>query len=233
MENFIFCALCGNRIPSSFVVITKVLLKLVMVDILAFRDFCTFTGVCTAIYMGSCHRSYILLVQKFQTFEMLDKWSPTSKMSDIEFPHYPDGWYIFFTCTRTGLSAKPIKPVFSYLQIFSLVYYDKFWALANILTSCRFRCKSATAIFCIIFPTFFPTGISPFFTWIFIDWVPTGHFFVVYILLGLRKKDREKACKKCSYKLSQTHLSIYSLKRKCNFSQWGSAGVIYLLFSYK
>ena len=41
------------------------------------KDFCTFTGVYTAIYMGPCRRSYILLVRKFQTSAMLDKWSPT------------------------------------------------------------------------------------------------------------------------------------------------------------
>ena len=88
------------------------------------KDFCTFTGVYTAIYMGPCRRSYILLVRKFRTSEMLDKWGPTSKLSDIKLSHYPDGRYIFFTCTGIRLSAIPITAVFWYLQIFSLVYYD-------------------------------------------------------------------------------------------------------------
>ena len=76
------------------------------------KDFGIFTGIYTAIYMDSCRRPYTLLV-------------PTCKLSDIKFSHYPDGRYILFTCTRTGLSATPIKLVFFlYLQIFSLVYYD-------------------------------------------------------------------------------------------------------------
>ena len=92
------------------------------------KVFCTFTGIYTAIYMGPCRRSYILLVRKFRTSEMLDKWSPTSKLWDIKLFHYPDCRYIFFTCTRTHLSTIPIKPIFWYLQIFSLVYYD--WILS-------------------------------------------------------------------------------------------------------
>ena len=84
------------------------------------KDFCTFTGVYTAIYIGLCRRSYILLVRKFRTSKMLDKWSPTSKLSNIKCSHYLDGRYIFFSCTRTPLSAISVKPVFLYLQIFSL-----------------------------------------------------------------------------------------------------------------
>ena len=49
-----------------------------------FKDFCTFTVVYVAIYMGPCCKSYILLVRKFQNSEMLDKWSPTSKLSDVK-----------------------------------------------------------------------------------------------------------------------------------------------------
>ena len=60
------------------------------------KDFGTFTGVYVAIDMGPCHRSYILLVQKFRTSEMLDKWSPTSKVSVIKLSHYPDGQYNFW-----------------------------------------------------------------------------------------------------------------------------------------
>ena len=60
------------------------------------KDFGTFTGVYVAIDMGPCHRSYILLVQKFRTSEMLDKWSPTSKVSVIKLSHYPHGQYNFW-----------------------------------------------------------------------------------------------------------------------------------------
>ena len=74
------------------------------------------------------------LSEKFRTSKILDKWSPTSKLSDINFSHYPDGRYISFTCTRTCLSATPIKPVFWYLQIFFLGYMIEFWVLANMLT---------------------------------------------------------------------------------------------------
>ena len=141
------------------------------------KDFCSFTGVFIAIYMGPCRRFYILLVQKFRTSEMLDKWSPTYKLSDVKLSHCPDGWYIFFTCMRTHLSAIPIKSVFWYPQIFSLVYYN--WIL-----SIRFHVSLADlgvsvrlSTFCIIFPTFLRTVISPDFTWIFIDWVFAGCIF--------------------------------------------------------
>ena len=53
--------------------------------------------------MGPFRRSYILLVQKSQTTEMLDKWSPTSKLSDIKFYHYPDGRYIFLFLFKNPL----------------------------------------------------------------------------------------------------------------------------------
>ena len=84
------------------------------------KDFHKFTGVYTAIYMDPCRRSYILLVRKFRTSKLLDKWSPTSKLSNIKCSHYLDCRYIFFSCTRTPLSAISVKPVFLYLQIFSL-----------------------------------------------------------------------------------------------------------------
>ena len=72
------------------------------------KDFCIFTGVYIAIYVGQCCKSYILLFRKFQTSEMLDKWKlekSTSKLSDIKLPHIPDGQYFIFTCTRTRLSV--------------------------------------------------------------------------------------------------------------------------------
>ena len=33
------------------------------------EDFCIFTGVSTAIYIGPCRRSYILLVRKISNFQ--------------------------------------------------------------------------------------------------------------------------------------------------------------------
>ena len=160
------------------------------------KDFCTFTGVFTAIYMGPCRKSYILLVRKFWNSEMLNKWSPTSKLSDIKLSHIPDGRYIFFTCTRTHLSAIPIKPVFWYFQIFSRVCYD--WVLS---TGCHanFADLGVTlglSTFCIIFPTFLRTSISPDFTWSFIS------------LVLEKKVPGNKPAKKCSPKLSQKYPSI-------------------------
>ena len=99
-----------------------------------FKDFCTFTGVYIAIYMGPCRRSYILLVQKFQTSEILDKWSPTYKLIDIKLSHHPDGRYIIFTCTRTHLSAIPIKLVFYIFKSFPVFIMTEFLVLNNIST---------------------------------------------------------------------------------------------------
>ena len=105
------------------------------------KDFCTFTGVYIAIYMGPCRRSCIILVWKFRTSEMLEKWSPTSKLSHIKLSNYPDSRYIFSTCTRTHLSAIPIKLVFWYLQIFYRVYNFEYLMTCQL---CWFGCKAAT-----------------------------------------------------------------------------------------
>ena len=139
------------------------------------KNFCTFAGVYTAIHMSSCCRSYNLLVQKFWTSEMLDKWSPTSKLSDVKFSHYSDGRHIFFTCTTTRLSAIPIKPVFWYLRIFSPVY-DRILNIGWHVNFSNLGVSLWLPTFCIIFPMFLRTGISPDFTWIFIDWVSVGCF---------------------------------------------------------
>ena len=108
---------------------------------IVFKDFCLFTSVNIPIYMGSYRRSYIILVWKFQTSQMLEKWSRTSKLSHIKLYHYPDSQYIFSTCTRTHLSAIPIKLAFWYLQIFSCVYNFECWMTCQL---CWFRCKAAT-----------------------------------------------------------------------------------------
>ena len=134
------------------------------------KDFCIFTGVYIAIYMGPCRGSYILLVRKFRTSEMLDKWGPTSKLSDIKLLHIPNDWYIFFTFARTHLSTIPIKLVFWYLQIFPRVYYDivnfECWITSQLY---QFRYKCATIYVCITFLGILRTSISPDFTWIFIE----------------------------------------------------------------
>ena len=112
--------------------------------------------------MGPCRRSYILLVQKFRTSKMLDEWSPTSKLSDIKLPHIPDGWYIFFTCTRTHLSAIPAELVFWYLQIFSCVYYDWILSIGKHVNFTDLGVSLWLSAFCMIFPAFLQTGISAF-----------------------------------------------------------------------
>ena len=165
-------------------------------DILAFRGFCTFTGVYTAIYMGSCRRSYILLVQKFQTSEMLDKWSPTSKLSHIKFPHNPDGRYIFSLVREPACPPNLLNLFLDIFNYFPLFITIKFWALTNILTSCQFRCKSATAY---VLHNFSNVLSDWYFSWLYLNfyWLSScGVFFAVHILLVLRKKDREKSLQK-------------------------------------
>ena len=78
--------------------------------------------------MAPCRRSYILLVQKLRTSEMLDKWSLTSKLSDIKFSHIPDGRFFYIW----------------YLQIFSRVFpwlNFEYWIICQLSS---FKCKSAT-----------------------------------------------------------------------------------------
>ena len=93
------------------------------------KDFCTFTGVYTAIYMGPCRRSYNL--RKFRIFEMLDKWNPISKLSDIKFSHYPDDRYIFFLLVR-----EPVCPPYLLNLFFDIFksFLIELWVLANMLT---------------------------------------------------------------------------------------------------
>ena len=101
---------------------------------IAYKDFCIFTGVYIAIYMGSCRRSYIVFAWKFRTSEILDKWSPTSKLVDIKLSHYPFGRYTIFTCTRTYLSAILIKLVFYIFKSFLVFIMIEFLVLDNIST---------------------------------------------------------------------------------------------------
>ena len=137
------------------------------------KDFCAFTGVYIAIYMDPCRNSYIILIRKFRTSEMLDKWSPTSKLLDIKLSHIPDDRYIFSTCTRTHLSAITF---FWYFQIFSRVCYDWVLSIGYHVNFADLGVTLGLSTFCIIFPTFFRTSLSPNFTWIFTDWVSVGFF---------------------------------------------------------
>ena len=145
--------------------------------------------------MGRCRRSYILLVRKFRTSEMLDKWSPTSKLSDIKLFHYPDGRYFFhlydiklfhypdgryfFTCTRARLSAILF---FTYFLISSNFFPCLLWL-------------NFEYWLCIVF-TFLRTGISPDFTWICIDWVSAGFLPDVFSPWPKKKRHREKSRQK-------------------------------------
>ena len=99
------------------------------------KDFCTFTGVYTAIYMGPCRRSYILLVRKFGTSEMLEKWSPTSKLFNTKFSHYPDGRYILFSLVLERTCPPYLLNLFfDIFKSFPLFIKIELWVLANMLT---------------------------------------------------------------------------------------------------
>ena len=93
------------------------------------KDLCTFTSLFIAIYMGPCRKSYILLVRKFWTSEILDKWSPRSNLSDIKLSHIPNGQYIFFTCTRTHLSPYLFNLFFDILKSFPIFVIIELWVL--------------------------------------------------------------------------------------------------------
>ena len=70
---------------------------------------------------------------------MLDKWSPTSKLSDIKFSHYPDGRYFFHLYENPpvphNMMVISIKPGFFYIfKSFPLFIMIEFWVLDNMLT---------------------------------------------------------------------------------------------------
>ena len=147
--------------------------------------------------MDRCRRSYMLLVRKFRTSEMLDKWRPTSKLPDIKLFHYPDYRYIVFTCTRTRLSAIRFKPIFWHLQIFSLVYYD--WILS--IAFAEFLQRFCGLVF---FLTLLEFSLTEF---------PRG-FYPMYFLLGLRKKDTGKRARKKMFLQTQSKISVDNSFRK-------------------
>ena len=98
------------------------------------KDFCAFTGVYIAIYIGPYRRSYILLVRKFQTSEMMDKWSPTSKLSDIKLSRIPDDRYIFFTCKFSTCPPYQLNLCCDILNSFSVFIMIESWRLDNVST---------------------------------------------------------------------------------------------------
>ena len=99
---------------------------------------------------------------------------------------------------------------------FPLFIMIKFWAF-NILTSCRFRCKSATA--CVLHN--FSNVLSDwYFSWFYLNfhWLSSSMvFFVLYILLGLSKKDREKILQRM-FLQTQPDIFVHTLfKEKMQF----------------
>ena len=98
------------------------------------KDFCTFTGVDIAIYMGPCRKSYILLVRKFWTSEMLDKWSPASKLSDIKLSHIPDGRHIFLLVRESTCPPYLLNLFFDIFKAFSVFVMIEFWVLDTMST---------------------------------------------------------------------------------------------------
>ena len=91
------------------------------------KNFCTFTGVYITIYMGPCRRSYILLVRKFQTSEMLDKWSSTSKLSGIKLSTLQTVDIFFsFVQERTCL-PHPLNLFYDIIKSFLVFVIIEFW----------------------------------------------------------------------------------------------------------
>ena len=169
------------------------------------KDVSIFTGYYIAIYIGPCRRSYILLLQKFGTSEMLDKWSPKSKLSEIKWSCYLNGRYIFCSCTRARLSAVPINPIFPYLQIFLLWLNFDYMITCQL---CRLRCKSATVYVLHNFSNVLAAGISPDFTWIFTDWVSAVVFPCVFSHWSKNKRHLEKSLQKMFLK-TQSKICIH------------------------
>ena len=161
------------------------------------KDFCTFTGVYTTIYMGPCRRSYILLVRKFRTSEMLNKWSPTSKLFDIKFSHYSDGRYIFFTCTRSRLSSI-LNLIFDIFKSFSLFIWLNFeyWLTCQI---CWFGCKTAAAYVLILLKFSLTEFVRGFFSRCISPWTK-------------KKRHREKTQSKMS-----VHIPLFQGKMQWRF----------------
>ena len=62
---------------------------------------------------------------------MLDKWGPTSKLSDIKLSHYPDGRYIFSLVREPACPPYLLKLFFDIFKSSPLFIMTEFWVLAN------------------------------------------------------------------------------------------------------
>ena len=199
------------------------------------KDFCTFRGVYIDIYMGPCCKSYILLVRIYRASEMLDKWSPTSKLYDIKLSHIPDGRYVFFCCTRTYLSAIPIKMVFRYLQIFSCICYD--WVLS--IGYCVNFAHLGVTLGLSTFHNFSNVLVDKYFSWLYLnfDWLSFCGVFSRWIFSWPEKKDTvKKTRKKCLPKLSQTPITpsqdrMIRVNSLADFSLGASSGRKFFRFN--
>ena len=161
-------------------------------------------------------RPYILLVRKFRTSEMLDKWSLTSKLFDIKLSHIPDVRYIFFTCTRTHLSAIPVFDIFKIFPVFSRPWMNfEYWITCQLCEYCEYwiTCQVSD---CLRFASFFERSWGLVFLYLnyftLLEFSLTEFLRVIFhcsFLLGLRKKGTgRKARKKCSPKLNQKYSFI-------------------------
>ena len=178
------------------------------------KDFCTFSGVDIAIYMGLCRKPYILLVRKFQTSEMLVKWSPTSKLSDIKLSHILDGRHIFLLVREPTCPPYLLNLFFLYFQIFFRVCYDRVLSIGYHVNFADLGITLGLFTFCTVSPTFFQTSISPDFTWIFIDWVSAGFFPGVFSPWPEKKDTGKKTHKKNIPPNSVKNIRPYSLSRE-------------------
>ena len=107
-----------------------------------------------------------------------------------------------------------IKGAFWYFQIFSRVCYDWVLSIGYHVNFADLGVTLGLSTFCIIFPTFFRTSISPDFTWIFIDWVSAGFFPGVFSPWPEKKRHREKSPQKNVPPNSVKNIRPYSLSRE-------------------
>ena len=146
--------------------------------------------------MGLCCRSFILLVQKFRTSEMLEKWSTTSKLCDVKLSHTLDSRYIFHLhenppvrhtyYTRFSISSN----LFSCLLLFRFDY----------CISCqlwRFKCKTGTVY---VLHNFSNVLVDWYFSWRYLNfhWLSFWGVFSLRILHWRKKEPhRENSPQKC------------------------------------
>ena len=77
------------------------------------------------------------------------------------------------------------------------LFFDIFKSFPVFIMSIADLCVNLPlSAFYIIFPTFFRGGISPDFSWIFIDWVSTGFFLGGFSPWPKKKRDSEKSPQK-------------------------------------